>query len=57
MNEGIYRLEIYTIVFAMNWGINSRVGYSFYSPALPQKRFKSIKKKKTSNMNNSFDVT
>ena len=44
MNGVMHRLKICTIVFAMNWGMDYWVSYSFYSPASPQTRSKFIKK-------------
>jgi len=44
MNGVIHRLEICTIVFAMNCGMDYWVSYSFYSPASSQKKLKSMKK-------------
>ena len=44
MNGVIHRLEICTIVFAMNCGMDYWVSYSFYSPASSQKELKSMKK-------------
>ena len=40
----IHRLKIYTIVLAMNYGMDYLVSYSLYSFASPQTKPKSIKK-------------
>ena len=43
-NGVIESLKIYTIMFAMNWGIDYWVNYSFYCPESLQTQLKSIRK-------------
>jgi len=43
-NGVLYRLNICTILFTMNGGMNYWVSHSFYSTALPQTKLKSMKK-------------
>ena len=45
LTKGVMRrLDICTIVFAMNWGMDNWVSYSFYSPVSPRTKSKSMKK-------------